>query len=224
VTQYPPMPELRNIVEGIRSASRLMAQSRSLLVAVSGIDGAGKGYFASRLVEALRAQGLNAVTINIDGWLNLPDRRFHSFNAGEHFYHHAIRFEELFAQLVLPLKNTRSVHLLADFTHETATQYAPHLYSFANVDVIVLEGIFLLKRAFQAYYDVSIWIECGFDTALARAIVRAQEGLAPEETSRAYRQIYFAAQEIHFQRDDPRAAAAHAVLNDPLLGPVTWTN
>jgi uridine kinase len=217
------MSELRGIVESVKTACKRMAGSRSLLVAISGIDAAGKGYFASRLVEALRAQGLNAVTINIDGWLNLPDRRFRSVDAGEHFYHHAIRFEELFQQLVLPLRNTRSVSLLAEFAHETATNYAPHFYSFENVDVIVLEGIFLLKSEFRAHYDVSIWIECGFETALARAIARAQEGLAPQETARAYRQIYFPAQEVHFRRDDPRAAVAHTVINDPLLGPVTWT-
>jgi uridine kinase len=82
------------------------------------------------------------------------------------------------------------------------------------LDVILLEGIYLLKRSFQAYYDLSIWIECGFETALARAIARAQEGLTPEATAEAYRNIYFPAQEIHFRRDDPRRAATLVVHND----------
>ena len=41
--------------------------------------------------------------------------------------------------------------------------------------VIALKGIYLLKRAFQARYGLSIWIERSFDTALDRAISRAQE-------------------------------------------------
>ena len=77
-----------------------------------------------------------------------------------------------------------------------------------------------MKRAFQAHYDLSIWIECSFDTALERAIPRAQEGLSPEDTIRAYRTIYFPAQEIHFRRDSPKTEATLIVNNDARLGPV----
>ena len=93
---------------------------------------------------------------------------------------------------------------------------------FDDVDVIALEGIYLLKCAFQAYYDRSIWIECGFKTALERATSRRQEGLPAEETIRDYRTIYVPAQEIHFQRDDPKGVADLIVNNDARLGPVSW--
>ena len=82
-------------------------------------------------------------------------------------------------------------------------------YEFADVDIILLEGIYLLKLEYRDHYDVSLWIDCSFDTALKRAVARAQEGLSPEETIRAYRTIYFPAQELHFRRDTPREAAMH---------------
>ncbi len=188
-----------------------------MLVAVSGIDGSGKGYVTTEIVSALGARGLRAAGITIDGWLNLPDTRFSASSPAEHFYLHAIRFEELFARLVLPLRDRRSLRVEADYAEETATRYRRHVYEFTDVDVIVLEGIYLLKRAFRAKYDVSVWIECSFETALERAFARAQEGLPPKETERAYRTIYFPAQEIHFERDDPRAAATLIVRNDPRL-------
>src|SRR5206468_11946319 len=81
---------------------------------------------------------------------------------------------------------------------------SPDFYTLSLHDAL---PIFLLKHAFQLYYDFSCWIDCSFDTALERAIARGQEGLSPEDTTHAYRTIYFPAQEIHFQRDDPRAAA-----------------
>jgi hypothetical protein len=137
----------------------------------------------------------------------------------EHFYLHAIRFEEMFAQLVLPLRDHGSWRIDTDYVEETATQYRRHTYQYQGIDIIVLEGIYLLKRAFQAYYDLSIWIECSFDTALERAIAQAQEGLPPAETVHAYRTIYFPAQEIHFQRDDPRSSATMILNNDPRLDP-----
>ncbi len=76
-------------------------------------------------------------------------------------------------------------------------------YEFEDVDVIALEGIYLLKRPIQPLYYQSVWIDCGFETALERVISRGQEGLPPEETTRDYNNIYNPAQEIHFQRDDP---------------------
>jgi uridine kinase len=87
---------------------------------------------------------------------------------------------------------------------ETATRYRRHRYAFADIDVILLEGIYLLKREFRAQYDCAIWIDCSFEDALARVIERAQEGLSADATRTAYRTIYFPAQEIHFARDAPR--------------------
>jgi uridine kinase len=62
---------------------------------------------------------------------------------------------------------------------------------FSDIDVIVVEGIYLPKRAYHDRYDLSVWIDCSFDAALARAIARAHEGVPPEDTVRAYRTIYF---------------------------------
>jgi uridine kinase len=62
-----------------------------------------------------------------------------------------------------------------DFVEELATRARRHPYEFREVDVILLEGIFLLKQELRAHYDLSIWIDCSFKTALARAIARARE-------------------------------------------------
>ena len=208
------MSNLQAVINRILEVRRTVSPQRSVLVAVSGIDGSGKGYVTAQIVKALQVKGMRTAGINVDGWLNLPHQRFATTNPAEHFYLHAIRFDDMFAQLILPLRNQRSLRLEADYAEETAVEYRSHIYAFADIDVIVLEGIYLLKRAFQAHYDLSIWIECSFDTALQRAIARAQEGLSPEETVRAYRTIYFPAQEMHFQRDNPRGTATLIVNND----------
>jgi len=206
------------LVGKILEARGQIPGQRSLLVAVSGIDGSGKGYVTAKLVPALQARGVRVAGINIDGWLNLPAIRFNPVNPAEHFYLHAIRFDEMFAQLLLPLRDRRSLSVEVDFAEETATAYRRQRYEFAGIDVIVLEGIYLLKRAFHAYYDLSVWLDCSFETALERALARGQEGLPAAETIKAYRTIYFPAQEIHFQRDDPKGAATMIVSNDPRLG------
>jgi len=122
----------------------------------------------------------------------------------------------MFSQLVLPLQARRSIRLETDFREETAHAYRREIYEFHDIDVILLEGIFLLKRRFQSCYDASFWIDCTFETALERALRRSQEGLPPTETVRAYQSI-FPAQRIHIRLDDPMRSATGIVINDPRI-------
>jgi uridine kinase len=186
-------------------------------VAVTGIDASGKGFVAARLGEALSAGGLRVAVLGIDGWLSLPPLRFDPGRPAERFYEHAIRFDEMFATLVVPFRDARACRVLADFTDEAADAYRPHIYEFGDTDVILLEGIFLLKQGFRRHYDLSFWVDCTFETALERAVRRGQEGLPPAETVRAFRTIYFPAQRLHMAKDAPRAAASEVLINDPRL-------
>ncbi|MCH7842546.1 MAG: uridine kinase [Chloroflexi bacterium] len=216
------MSSLKSVVNEILNARSSISSQRSVLVAITGIDASGKGYFTEQLVAALQTKGVRAVAINADAWLNLE--RFDTSDPAEHYYNNAIRFEEMFAQTIFPLRDRRSLRTEINYADETATEYRRRIYEFEDVDVIALEGIYLLKRPFQTHYDRSIWIDCSFETALERAISRGQEGLPPNETIRDYRTIYVPAQEIHFQRDDPKGVATLIVNNDSRLGPVSWSD
>lgn len=221
--------DIREAVAAIRAKRDSVAPWRSVLIGVTGIDASGKGYLTQKIITRLREQDVKAIHINVDGWLNLPHRRFNPDNPAQHFYVHAIRFDEMFQQLILPLKENRRICLVADFAEETATEYRKHTYQFQDVDVIVLEGIFLLKPAFRRHFDLSIWVDCTFETALERALQRAQEGLPAAETIRAYQTIYFPAQKIHMARHNPRGAADLIIHNDPRIegwrtGPAVWGN
>ena len=209
------MSNIQKIVEKICETRQKVPPQRSVLVAISGIDGSGKGYITAKIFDSLETKGLNAVVINGDGWLNLPERRFNSHKPAEHFYLNAFRFQEMFTQLILPLRDHCSITIEVNFVEETARDYRKHLYDFEDVDVILLEAIYLLQPAFISYYDLSIWIDCSFETALERALARGQEGLSDQETVKAYQTIYFPAQEIHFQKDNPKSLATAIINNDP---------
>lgn len=95
-----------------------------MLVGLSGIDGSGKGFLATRLKRELE-------------------------------------------------RSRRRTHrLLARHAEETATAYSDHLYDFREVDVVLLEGIFIYKRAYRSHFDLALWIDCSFATALERALRR----------------------------------------------------
>jgi uridine kinase len=212
------MASTADTVALIRAKRTAIPPERALLVAISGIDGAGKGYITQQISSRLTSLYPCVVTINVDGWLSLPGNRFSQERPAEHFYENGIRFAEMFEECVLPLKQHRSHRVevrLADATN--AGQYRQHVYDFKDVDIVLLEGIFLLKRAFRVYYDLAIWVDCTFETALDRALRRGQEGLPPEQAMADYERIYFPAQRMHLEKDNPRQAADVVIVNDGRL-------
>src|SRR5689334_8105379 len=113
---------LDEVVRKVLERRAKIPESRSLLVGVSGIDGCGKGYLARQLQAHLALHGVIPAILNIDGWLNLPEKRFDQSAPATNFYENAIRLEQFFSQLVLPLRDRRSIHLVADFVEETDSQ------------------------------------------------------------------------------------------------------
>jgi uridine kinase len=196
----------------------------ALLVAFSGIDGSGKSTIAQQVRERLESRGLNAALIGLDAWHHLPEKRFNKDAPAEHFYQHAFRFDELFEILINPLRHNRSAHVTVELTRLPENDSYLHSYDFDEVDVIVLEGIFLFKKELRRKYDLAFWIECSFETALQRAIQRNQEGLSEEALIRDFRTIYFSAQRLHFTRDEPKSGVNGILENDELAikpSPVT---
>ncbi|MGQ0543630.1 MAG: uridine kinase [Blastocatellia bacterium] len=205
--------EIVNLADEIMEMRSGLLANRAMLVGISGIDASGKGFITDKIAEVLKYQ-FNVAVINVDGWLNLPHIRFDPSSPAENFYENALRLDEMFARLILPLKENRTVDIEIDFAEETAVSFRPNRYAFQDIDIILLEGIFLFKRKYAGLFELKIWIDCSFKTALERAISRSQEGLSRDETIKACETIYFPAQRLHFEQDFPATTADLVFIND----------
>jgi uridine kinase len=204
------------VIPAIIDKRQALSPQHALLVGISGIDASGKGFVTARIAESLQKRGIKLAVISADGWLNLPSVRFHQQDFAKHFYENAIRFDEMFERVILPLRGARNINVESDFREETATTFRKHRYVFRNIDIILVEGIFLFKPLYRHQFDLKVWIDCSFATALRRAMARGQEGLPAQETKRAFETLYFPAQRIHLARDNPSKAADIVFTNDEL--------
>lgn len=181
------------------------------------------GAMTPRTPKALRAKHFASAF----GVRRAPASLSHEFAAlngndpGEHFYKNALRLDEMFERLILPLRDKREVDVVADCGDPKAIVHRKHHYVFDRIDIVLLEGIFLFKREYRDQFDLKVWVDCSFETALRRAIARGQEGLPPEETRRAFETIYFPAQRIHLARDCPVDAVDLILANDTAPGVAT---
>jgi uridine kinase len=194
--------------------ARVPARRGAVLVALSGIDGSGKTTLAATAAKTLEGHGVRTALIALDAWHTPWAVRYNATDPGRHFYRHAFRFDEFFGRLVDPLRRRRSLTLTLDLIRLADDAWVPHSYAFADVDVILLEGIFLLRRSLRRRYDLAFWVECSFDTALRRALARNQEHRPEAQLREDYERIYFAAQQYHIARDAPAASADGVIDND----------
>ena len=209
------------MVENIHSLAGKVASAfgnhdgrTAFTVAVSGIDGAGKGYITLQLQKALEKKGYKIANINTDPWQNPIAVRLQKENAAENVYENIFRWNEFFEQLIFPLKENKSIYLVTNGILSDADIYYPLTYNYSDVDIILIDGILLLKKEYLAYYDYKVWIECSFKTGLLRAIKRNVEKLDEKRLIHDYETFYYAAQRLHFEKDDPKKAADIIYNND----------
>ena len=189
------------------AALALRPRRSAVLVAISGMDGSGKTHLTRLLAEQLDRSGVRVAPIGIDPWQHPQTIRFGSFDPGAHFYRHAIRFDELFAQVIDPLVANRSLELETRGIRTDVDVWEPLVYVHHDVEVVLLEGIFLFRRDLVHRYDLRIWVDCSLETALRRALERNVENRPVEALRADYDRIYHAAQRIHFDLDDPWASS-----------------
>lgn len=192
---------------------------RATLIGISGIDASGKGYFSKQIADALSSQRLRVALVNVDHWVTLPSQRFSQTEPAKHFYKNGLRLDAMWEDVVLPLRETRRIHRSIDACDASnAERYLPLRFDHEGIDVLLLEGLFLFKKQYQDRFDLRVWIDCSFETAMQRAICRNQEQMTESEIRRDYEVIYYPAQRLHFEKDHPQACVDVTILNDDQIG------
>lgn len=208
------MNEIEKLEEAIENAYRQHTSSQVFTVAISGIDGSGKGYISNILERSLTKKGYNVANINLDPWQNPMAIRLNEYFPEQTFYDHVFRWKDVFNELVIPLKQNGDIHLESKLIRNDSDEYYAHTYHYNKTNIILLDAIFLFKKELLAHYDHKVWIDCSFETALRRALSRNQEGLDACSLIHDYHTYYYPAQQYHFERDDPRTAANIIFMNN----------
>ena len=208
---------ISELSQNILDAFAKHSKASLFTVAISGIDASGKGYTAKLLQEELENRGYRVANINIDPWQNPIAVRLRKENAAENVYKNIFRWNEFFDQLIIRLQKNKSIYLETKGIRSDADIYYPIIYDYTDLDILLIEGILLFKKEYLDHYDYKVWIDCSFETGLQRAITRNIEKLDEERLIHDYEIYYYAAQQLHFERDEPQKIADLIFYNDLVL-------
>ncbi len=193
------------------------ALDRPVLVAVDGVDGAGKTTFADALGDALTDRGAAVLRASVDGFHRPAAQRYRRGRTSpEGFYRDSYDLDAFCAVLLDPLRaDHRGPRRVRTAVHDVRTDADPGLpwRAVPRTTVLVLDGIFLQRAELAERWDVTVWLEVPFEVTYARMAVR--DGCPPDPDHPANAR-YRRGQALYLAEHDPVGRADVVVDNtDP---------
>jgi uridine kinase len=200
-------------------ASRIPVLDRPVLVAVDGVDGAGKTTFADELAAVVESTGRfeAVVRASVDGFHHLREHRHALGRTGETFWSRSYDYPALLRELVQPWRDgPGSSYRTA--VHDVAAERPLDLPAAVVPEggLLVVDGIFLQRDELHGSWDLSVFLDVPFDVSVSRMAGRDGTVDDPAHPDQAR---YVEGQRIYLSACDPRSRAGVVVDNADLARP-----
>lgn len=185
------------------------AKSKPVRMAVNGIEGTGKTTFACAFVDDLRARGLNAYHVSIDGFHFPKIIRYRQGRDSAAGYYEDSYDEEAFVKQVL-LRSQSSPPAYVRAVHDLATDAVLSLQPIRIEQdaVLVTDGCYLFKPVYNDHWDFRLYLKASFETALERGANRDAAKLGGYSKSQAkFNRRYHAVSKRYIAEVNPEALA-----------------
>lgn len=205
---------------------QLLAQIREInsggrgLIAVDGLDGAGKTVLAEELVQLAAQDGLRPVaSLSIDGFHHPRPVRYAKGRGPESFYRDSYDYTAFRRSVVTAFRQGLPVAAAVWDVAADASVEGTHTELDLSQDcVLLVDGIFLHRPELCELWDASIWVQVPFTVSVPRGNERfpGQYDLDPEADSN---HRYVGGQRLYFAQCSPWEKATWILGNEDLAHP-----
>ncbi|WP_203582257.1 uridine kinase [Microbacterium hibisci] len=217
-----PVTPTTTLWRELRDRVRRRYRAGRVVVAIDGLDGAGKTVFADGLAEVFAETGDAVFRASIDGFHRPRAERYvRGRQSPEGFYRDSYDYATFRRVLIDPFRDGAQTagttgFQLAAFDVGRDAPVESQWVTAPRDALLVVDGIFLHRHELRDLWDASVWLEVPFETAYARMALRDGSDPDPDAPSNArYRQ----GQEIYLREARPRGAASVIVDNSDLGRP-----
>lgn len=184
-------------------AARVAAMPRPALVAVDGVDGAGKTSFADALADLLQSSGIRVVRVSLDGFHRPRALRYRRGRASAlGYFLDSFDLDAFRAEVLEPARRGDLVRTAA-FDHVSDIPVAGERLSAAGA-VVLVDGVFLQRDELAGAWHLAVFLKAPFEATFAR--LAARDGSHPDPEHLANRR-YREGQEMYLRSCRPEARA-----------------
>jgi uridine kinase len=217
-----PITPATTLWRGLRDEVRRDYRAGRVIVAVDGIDGAGKTTFAEGLASVFAEDGSAVFRASIDGFHRPRVERYaRGRTSPEGFYRDSYDYATFRRVLIDPFRDGGQTGASTGFQLEAFDVHrdAPVGSEWVTAPrdaVLIVDGIFLHRPELRGIWHWSVWLDVPLDVAARRVADRDgtdPDFLAPSNTR------YREGQDIYLREAGPRTAASAIVDNTDFAHP-----
>ncbi|HEU6440016.1 MAG TPA: hypothetical protein VFC12_06215 [Terriglobales bacterium] len=210
-------PERARCLEALARLILRVERPHPVRVAIDGPDAAGKTILADELAPLLERSGRPVVRASVDGFHRPRAERFaRGPESPEGYFLDSFDYPALRAALLDPLGpgGNRQYHRRV-FDFRTDTPVATRVETAPANTILVLDGVFLLRRELIDLWEFSVFVAVTFAETQRRAAARDVALLGSEEAVRhRYAVRYVPGQQLYYGRAHPQRKADVVIDNE----------
>ncbi|WOQ68668.1 uridine kinase [Microbacterium limosum] len=214
-----PVTARTSVLRALRDEVRARCPRGRVVLAVDGVDGAGKTIFADGLAEAFAEEGTDVFRASIEGFHRpRAERPTRGEDSGRGRYEDSYDYSSFRRVLIDPFREGSRTAASIGFQLAAwdAVRDAPVEARWVTGPadaVLVVDGVFLHRPQLADIWDWSVWLDTPPDVASARMALRDGSDPDPDAPGNRYRRR---GQESYMAEVDPRNRAAAVIDNtDP---------
>jgi uridine kinase len=219
------MAERDTLLGALADMVSVVKPEQILKIAVDGIDCAGKTIFADELKPLIEAKGRHVIRSGLDRFHNPRKIRYSRgrYNP-EGYYFDSFDYQALVDRLLLPLSpggSMRYVDSVFNYEEDTPVDLE-YKYAIAG-DVLLFDGVFLLRPELFNFWDLKIFLEIDYDESLSRCLER--DHAEASKIKNLYSKRYIPGQKLYMIHCDPKRKADIVIDNSkPLKPKISYIN
>ncbi|MEZ3159868.1 uridine kinase [Microbacterium sp. BWT-B31] len=214
-----PITPVTAVWRQLRDEVRQHNRAGRVIVAVDGLDGAGKTTFAEGLAQVFADDGTAAFHASIDDFHRPRAERYaRGRTSPEGFYRDSFDYATFRRVLIDPFRAQTGASTGFQLSAFDVQRDAPAPSEWVTAPrdaVLVVDGVFLHRPELRGLWNWSLWLDVPWDVAYARMAARGCDP-DPHAPSNAR---YYEGQQLYLRDADPRVEASAIVDNTDLEHP-----
>jgi uridine kinase len=204
-----------------------VVRTHPVRVAIDGIDASGKSSLREELANIISSRGRNVIRASCDGFHHPRSIRYRQGRSSPRgYYEDSFDNESIISSLLDPLGPGGDLRYRCQtFDYKINREQLGSLKLATNEDILLFDGVFLMRPELRIYWDFMIFVDAPFEVALDRAASRDEVILGQEaDVRRMYRERYFPGQRIYLEECHPRQNTNVIFKNEPIDQPTLNLN